>query len=434
MSARENNAVILGGARTPFAKAFGDFSRVPAKSLAASAIREAVARSGVDPRTVDAVILGNVCGPADAPNIARVAALLAGLDESVPAVTVNRNCASGLEAVAQAATLIRDGEAGVVVAGGAESMSAVPFLFRDSAKEKFLAARRAKTLGGRLAVLAGLRPSHLKPLAGLEAGLTDPCCGLSMGETAEILAAEYEISRDEQDQFALESHLRAAAAAKRLAEEITPVFVPRKKGAGKLVDADVGPRPGQTLKALAKLRPVFVRKGGTVTAGNASPITDGAAALVLASPEMAKAAAPAGGPLGRVRTWSTAALSPRRMGLGPAYSIPKVLKKAGLRLDEIDLVEINEAFAAQVIACQRALGSERFCRENLDLPSATGPVPGDRLNVNGGAIALGHPVGASGARLILALLMEMRRRSSSRGIASLCVGGGQGMAMIVESE
>ncbi len=423
--------VVVGGARTPFVKAFGLLSKTPARELAAVAIREAMARSGVGPRSVDAVVVGNVAGPADAPNIGRVAALFAGIDESVPAFTVNRNCASGLEAVAQAAALIRAGEAGIVVAAGAESMSSVPFLFRDEAKEIFLAARRAKSAARRLAALSRLRPRHLAPVAGLEAGLVDPCCGLSMGETAEILAAEFDVSREEQDRFALESHRRAVEAADRLAGEIAPLHVPGRTG--RLLAADVGPRAEQTMEALGRLRPAFDRRRGTITAGNASPITDGAAALVLAAPDRVGRASPDGGPLGRVRAWCAAALSPRRMGLGPAHAIPAVLAKAGMRIEEIDLVEINEAFAAQVIACQRALASERFCRDELGLDAAPGAVPEERLNVNGGAIALGHPVGASGARHVLTLLTEMRRRAVRTGLASLCVGGGQGMAMILEA-
>ncbi len=432
MSAPGVDALILAGARTPFVKAFGEFSRLPAKLLAAAAIQEAIQRSGLPPEEIDAVILGNVIGPADAPNIARVSALLAGLSESTPAFTVNRNCASGLEAVTQATALIRSGEAGAVVAGGVESMSAVPFFFTESAKAIFLASGRAKTLGQKLGTLARLRPRHFKPIAGLEVGLTDPCCGLNMGQTAEILADEWGISREEQDRFALESHRRAVAAAGKLAEETHPLFAPAGNGKGRLVHADVGPRAQQTLEALAKLRPVFDRKGGTITAGNASPITDGAAALVIASPEKAARASLPSGPLGRVRTWAVAALSPRRMGLGPAYAIPRALSKAGLELESIDLVEINEAFAAQVIACERALASESFCRETLGLDGPVGVIDRERLNVNGGAIALGHPVGASGARLVLTLLMEMRRRGTRLGLASLCVGGGQGQAAVLE--
>jgi acetyl-CoA C-acetyltransferase/acetyl-CoA acyltransferase len=427
--------LVLAGARTPFVRAFADLRRVPARVLAASAIREAVARSGLSPADVDAVVLGNVAGPADAPNIARVAALLAGLPESVPAVTVNRNCASGLEAIAQAASLIRSGEAGVVVAGGAESMSSIPLFFREEAREIFLAAARAKSSGTRLAAFARLRPRHFKPISGLEIGLTDPTCGLNMGETAEILAAEFGITREEQDQLALRSHRDAVAAAARHAEEITPIFSPGhgRGGVGSLVDADVGPRAAQTIEALLKLRPVFDRRGGTITAGNASPITDGAAAIVLASPDRALGASLPGGPLGSVRATAVAALSPRRMGLGPAYAIPLALQRAGVTLDAIDLFEINEAFAAQVIACLRALASESFCRETLGLPGALGVIPIRSLNVNGGALALGHPVGASGARLALTLLMEMRRRKARLGVASLCIGGGQGMAAVLES-
>lgn len=424
-------AIVLGGARTPFAKAFGVFSRVPAAELAAVAIREAVARSGIRTREVDAVILGNVAGPPDAPNIARVAALLAGLGKTVPALTVNRNCASGMEAVAQAASLIHGGHARVVVAGGAESMSSVPFLFRESAKEIFLAAQRAKTAGARLAALARLRPRHLSPVPGLKVGLRDPSCGLSMGETAEILAAHFRIDREEQDRFALESHRRAVEAAERLSGEIAPLHL--RGSGGRLVTSDVGPREGQSLEALSRLKPAFDRKRGTVTAGNSSPITDGAAALVLASPDRAAAAAPDGGPMGRVRAWSVAALAPRVMGLGPVHATAKLLEQEGLSLDGIDLVEINEAFAAQVLACQRAFASDEYFSSELGLPAAPGPVDPGKLNVNGGAVALGHPVGASGARLVLTLLREMRRRAVPRGMASLCVGGGQGMSMLLEA-
>jgi len=423
--------VVLAGARTPFVRAFAEFRKIPARILAATAIREAVARAGIPHAAVDAVVLGNVAGPADAGNIARVAAMLAGLPESIPAVTVNRNCASGLEAIAQAALLIRSGEAEVVVAGGAESMSSIPLFFREEAREIFLAAARAKSTGARLAAFARLRPGHMKPISGLEIGLTDPCCGLSMGETAEILAAEFDVSRDEQDHFALQSHRDAVAAMPRLAEEIVPLFAPGGRGGGAFHAADIGPRPQQTLEALLKLRPVFDRRSGTVTAGNASPITDGAAALVLASPGRARDLS--AGILGSIRATAVTGLSPRRMGLGPAYAIPLVLRKTGLGLADIDLFEINEAFAAQVVACRKALASDRFCRETLGLDAAVGEIERGRLNVNGGAVALGHPVGASGARLVLTLLMEMRRRKARRGLASLCIGGGQGMAAVVEA-
>jgi len=428
------SATIVAGARTPFVKAFGPASEIPVKVLAARAMREAIDRAGIPPDEVDAVVLGNVAGPPDAPNVARVAALLAGIPERAPALTVNRNCGSGLEAIVQAARLIAAGEAGVVVAGGAESMSLIPFLFGDEARRIFLAARRARGLGARLSRLARLRPRHLAPRHGLEIGLRDPACGLSMGETAEILAAEFGITREEQDFFALESHQRATAAQASLAEELAPL--PAFAGGGKrgsLILADVGPRPAQSLEALARLKPAFDRKAGTITAGNASPITDGAAAVVLAGPEALDRARPARGPLGRLVASATAGLSPRRMGLGPAYAIPRALAAAGWTLADVDLFEINEAFAAQVIACERALASAEFCREELGMDGPAGEIPRDRLNVNGGAIALGHPVGASGARLVLTLLHEMRRRGAKRGLASLCIGGGQGMAALLEA-
>ncbi len=401
-----------------------------AVSLGVAAVREALARSGLQPEDVDAVVLGNVGSPADASNVARVIAVTAGLPESAPAHTVNRNCASGMEAIAQAARMIETGQARVVVAGGVESMSNVPFLISDDLKDILTAASRAKGPGAKLAAWSRLRPRHLTPMPGLLAGLTDPLCGLSMGQTAEVLAAQFGITRDDQDKLALESHRRATAAASRLQEEMTPVF-PSSGRTVRGVHQDIGPRPQQTLEALARLRPVFDKARGTVTAGNSSPITDGAAAVVLVSADVAR---PDGtSPLVRVRATAAAGLSPRRMGLGPAYAVPKVLKEAGLQLSDMALVEINEAFAAQVLACAQALGSERFAREELGRDTPVGDLDPERTNVHGGAIALGHPVGASGARLVLTLAMEMRRRGAPFGLATLCVGGGQGMAMILEA-
>ena len=439
--------VIAGGARTPFAKAGGALRRLTARDLGVAAVREAVARSGFLPSEIDAVILGNVACPADAANISRVVALGAGLPESVPAHTVSRNCASGMEAVAQAAHLVATGQARVVVAGGVESMSNIPLLFSEEFKDILFDAMRAKSLGGRLAAYARLRPRHFKPIIGLEAGLTDPLCGLNMGQTAEVLAAEFGITREAQDRFALESHRRAVAAASKLREEMTPVFAPaggaRGNGAGSLrpLHDDVGPRANQTMEALARLKPYFDRARGTITAGNSSPVTDGAAAVVVAEEEKARAvlggtdSAQSGSvsPLARIRSWASAGLSPRRMGLGAAFAVPGALSKAGMVLSDMDLVEINEAFAAQVLACVEALASPAFARDELSLPAAVGDLPPDRTNVNGGAIALGHPVGASGARLLLALASEMRRRGAALGLATMCVGGGQGSAMILEA-
>ena len=424
-----SSPLIVAGARTPFAKAGDRLRRVTARQLGVAAVREAVARSGFIPDEIDAVVIGNVASPADASNIARVIAVEAGVPPRVPAHTVNRNCASGMEAVAQAARLVASGRARVVVAGGVESMSNIPLIFPEEFKDILMAAARSKSFAGRLAAWARLRPRHFKPIIGLEKGLTDPLIGLNMGQTAEILAAEFGIDREEQDHFALESHRRAAAAAGRHREEMTPVFLPPDMG--RALHEDVGPRPKQTIEALRKLKPWFDRVHGTVTPGNSSPITDGAAAVVIASEE---AVAGVGAtPLARLRAAVATGLSARRMGLGPAYAIPLALDEAGLTLGQIDLVEINEAFAAQVLACVRALSSARFAREELSRDAAVGALDPERTNVNGGAIALGHPVGASGARLVLTLAMEMRRRGAGLGLATLCVGGGQGSAVVLEA-
>jgi acetyl-CoA acetyltransferase family protein len=426
--------VIAGGARTPFAKAAGALRRMTARELGVVAAREAIARSGLLPAEIDTVIIGNVASPADASNIARVIAVQAGVPESAPAHTVNRNCASSLEAIAQAAHLVSTGEARVVLAGGVESMSNVPLLLPEELKDVLMAARRAKSLPARLAAWARLRPRHLKAVSGLEAGLSDPLCGLNMGQTAEVLAAEFGITRDEQDRFALESHRRATVAAGRLREEMAPVFAPGRRSDLKPLHEDVGPRANQTLEALGRLKPWFDPHRGTITAGNSSPITDGAAAVVVASEEALRELAGGGlRPLARIRSWASVGLSARRMGLGPAHAVPAALRRAGATLADIDLVEINEAFAAQVLACVKAMASAEFARRELGLDAAVGEVRPERTNVNGGAIALGHPVGASGARLVLTLAMEMRRRQASLGLATLCVGGGQGAAIVLES-
>jgi acetyl-CoA acetyltransferase family protein len=422
--------VVLGGVRTPFVKFNSDFRHVSAVELGRIAVREALERSEIDPEELDEVVVGNIAGPVDAANVARVIALQAKIPRRVPAFTVARNCASGLEAVVEAAYRIRSGDADLVVAAAVESMSRIPFVFSDEAQDIWTDAGRARTFGARLAAFARLRPRHFKPVIALQLGLTDPVSGLNMGQTAELLAQEFGISRIEQDQFALRSHQLAEAAWEqgRMQAEVVPVpIAPRYERAA---DFDNGIRKGQSLEALARLRPIFDRKFGTVTAGNSSQITDGAAALVLASGDKARALGIPG--LGRVRSWGFAGCDPSRMGLGPVLAAPIALKRAGgLTMARMDLVEINEAFAAQVLAVLAAFDSRRFCERNLGTGPIGAPDP-ERLNVNGGAIALGHPVGASGARLVLTLLKEMERRDVSLGLATLCVGGGQGAAMVLE--
>jgi len=413
---------ILGGARTPYSKMGTELARVSAVELGRAAGVEALARSGVAPEDVDQVIFGNIATPVDAANVARVIALRAGVPPERPAHSVSRNCASGIESVVQAARLIQTGEARVVLAGGVESMSQIPFLYREPAKAALAAVGTSRSSGQRLRSFLRIPFGQLlNPVVGLREGLTDPVCGLNMGETAEVLAREFGITRAEQDAFALRSHQRATEAerAGRLREEIVPVPIPPDYE--RLATRDNGVRESQTLEALAKLRPVFDRRYGTVTAGNASQITDGAAALVVAGSDYVDAHGLK--PLGRIAGWGVAGLEPERMGLGPSRSTPQALKRAGVSMKEIDLVEMNEAFAVQVLANLRAFAED----------PALGEIDPERLNVNGGAIALGHPVGSSGTRLILTLLLEMRRRGSHHGLATLCVGGGQGASAILEA-
>jgi acetyl-CoA C-acetyltransferase/acetyl-CoA acyltransferase len=413
---------IVEGVRTPFAKAFGALAGVSPQELGRVAVVDLFRRAGIRPDEVDQVVFGNVAPPADAANIARVIALNAGVPRDRIAHTVQRNCASGMEAITTAAQIIQLGEAKAVVAGGTESMSRIPLIYNPEATELYMRLGRAKTFWQRANALLSFRPRHFQPVAAVQQGLTDPVSGLIMGATAEVIARDFNITRDEQDRYALESHRRASDAQKRgvLAEEIVPVPP---------VTEDVGPRKDQTLQALAKLKPIF-QKDGTVTVGNSCMITDGAAALLVMNGEAARATGRR--PLGYVRGYAYAGLEPERMGLGPAFATAKLLDKIGWKLTDFDLIELNEAFAAVVLANQRAFASEQFARDRLGRSAALGTLDLAKTNVNGGAIALGHPVGVSGTRLVLTLLKELRRRGQRRGLATLCVGGGQGGAVAVE--
>ena len=381
-------AVIVSGARTAIGSFGGAFKDVSPIALASHVIEEAVRRAGIEKSEADEVIFGNVLQAGLGENPARQAAVRAGLPVSVPSHTVNKVCGSGLKAVALAAQAIASGDAEVLVAGGVESMSQSPFLLKS--------ARWGLRLGN-----AELLTCNLSG-------------GIHMGLTAENLAERYSISREDQDRFALESQRRAEDAIKscRFSQEITPFPVPQKKGEAVVVTHDEFPRFGLTLDTLARLKPAF-KKDGTVTAGNASGINDGAAALVVMSESGARKRGIE--PLARIRAYAAAGVEPQLMGLGPIPAVQKVLKKAGVSLGDIQLIELNEAFAAQSLAVIRELGLN---------PEIT--------NVNGGAIALGHPIGASGARVLVTLLHEMRRRDLHLGLAALCIGGGQGIAMIVE--
>ena len=419
--------VVVDGLRTPYSRAGTELKDVDAAALGRIVIGELLARTGFDPGAVDEVIVGNIAQPPDAVNVARVAALRAGVPQRIPAYTVNRLCGSGLQSIVDAHYRIAAGDAEAIVAGGVESMSNIPLLFSRESQEVFGGIFSARDLSGRVSAASRLRPRHFKPEIGLLLGLTDAVCGLNMGETAEVLAKEFGITREEQDAFSLRSHQRVTLARAKLAEEIVPVPIPPK-----FEDAatkDNGVRETQTMEALAKLKPYFDRRFGTVTAGNSSQITDGGAAVLLMSASAARSHGYA--PLGRIRGYAFCALEPERMGLGPAVAVPLALKRAGVSWRDVGLVEINEAFAAQVLACARVFPSAAWhAKYHTDGP--IGEIDWEKTNVNGGAIALGHPVGSSANRLVTTLLKEMRRRGTALGVATMCIGGGQGGAVVVE--
>jgi acetyl-CoA C-acetyltransferase/acetyl-CoA acyltransferase len=401
--------VIIDGVRTPFCKAGTELASLSADDLGRIAVDALLTRTGLDPALIDEVIFGCVCQPAEASNIARVIALRAGIPDSVPAVTVHRNCASGFESFTTAYERLASDRGSVFVVGGTESMSRVPMIFQNATARKFAELAKSKSTKEKLTALASFRVADFEPRATLMLGLTDPVCGLNMGETADLLAREDGITREQQDAFALQSHQRALAAEARLDEEICPIYLGSKP-----INRDNGPRAGSSMAALGALRPVF-EKYGSVTAGNSSQISDGAAALLVMSESRAKELGFK--PLGALTAYAYAGCDPAHMGLGPVAAIDRVAKKCQLTPADADIVEINEAFASQVLAVLSRVKPE---------------IPQDKLNVNGGAIALGHPVGATGARLILTSLKELARRNGKRALVSLCVGGGQGGAIWLE--
>jgi acetyl-CoA acetyltransferase family protein len=418
---------IVDGIRTPFAKAGTTFADTEAVDLGKTVVGLLVARTGIDPSKIEEVIIGCVAQPADSANVGRVVALRAGIPESVPAITVHRNCASGFEAVTQAAEKILAGRGDIFVVGGVESMSQIPLLYSHEAAKKFGAFARAKGLPKKLSVLSSFRPADFQPRIGLQLGLSDPVCGFNMGQTAEIVSRDFNITREEQDAFAMRSHRKAVAAREKLRQEITAVYLPKAKNVQAFMDQDNGPRENQTMEALGKLKPAFEPGTGTVTAGNSSQITDGAAALLLMTERALKQSGLS--PLGRLEGYAYAGLDPSRMGLGPVYAIHRAEQRTGLGLKDAEIIEINEAFAAQVIASQKAAKSDDYCRDHLQRETPLGEIPDEILNVNGGGIALGHPVGVTGSRLVLTALKELHRRKANRALVSLCVGGGQGGAL-----
>lgn len=426
----ERKLVIAEGVRTPFLKAGSDAKEMGAAELGRQVLQALFKLIPLDPAEVDEIIFGCVAQPFDAANVTRVAQINAGLPLSIPSYTVHRNCASSMQSVTNACEAILSGRAEVVIAGGMESLSSTPLVYNPKATAWFGKLQRAKTGGQRLGLmLKAPWGDFFKPRISLAEGLSDPTCGLGMGQTAELLANEFGLSRAQQDQFAVESHRKAALAqaAGRFDREIAPLFCPPSMAP---VAKDNGIRADSSVEKLAKLKTVFAREHGTVTAGNASQITDGAVALVVTTLQRAQAWGLK--PLAIIQGSAYAGLDPSRMGLGPVYSTGRLFKKLGLRMQDMDLVEINEAFAAQVLACLQAFASEEISTQRLGLEHAAGELDPAKLNVNGGAIALGHPVGSSGGRLLLTLAHELILKDRQRGLATLCVGGGQGAAFVLE--
>jgi len=424
--------VVVAGIRTPMGKMGGVLEGLSAVELGMHAVRELLARSPITRDDIDSVIIGNVIQPAEAANISRVISLQAGVPRRVPAHTVHRNCASGMQAVTDAAEKILSGRAEVVVAGGVESMTHAPLLFHDKFRAALANLQRARALPDKAKAALGVLKAPWKPRIGLMEGLTDPVVQLNMGQTAEVLAREFAISRKEQDEFSVQSHNRAETAWEDewYNEEVMHLFAPPRYTP---VHRDEGIRNGQNMEALSKLRPVFEKPLGSVTAGNSSQITDGAAMLLLTHRSKAEAE---GWPiLGYLYDWAYSGCDPERMGLGPVFSSHEVLSRYGLSTKDMARVEINEAFAAQVLACLKAMDSKQFGAKKLGVDAAIGAPDMERLNVHGGAVALGHPVGMSGARLILTLLRQLKHDTGGGlGLATLCIGGGQGGAVLLGSE
>jgi acetyl-CoA acyltransferase len=426
----QGRVAIVDGCRTPFVKSGTDFQGMDVIDLASIAAAELLARLAIDPNAIDLSVFGVVVSALHAPNLGREVVFRTSLPWNIPGVTVNLACASSTRAMTFGAEAILTGEAEVVLAGGAESLSNVPIQFSRKAAKIFMELSRAKTLPQKVGILAKLRPVDLAPVAPAIAEYTT---GQSMGESAEKMAKENDISRLAQDEIALLSHHRAAAATEdgRLTAQIAPAFPPPRYD--KAVTRDNGIRADSSLEALAKLKPVFDKRYGSLTAGNSSPLTDGGSAVLLMSEEKAKALGYK--PLGYIRSYAFTALNPGDQLLqGPAYAAPAALDAAGLKLGDVDLVEMHEAFAAQILSNMKAFASKKFAERELGRSAPLGVIDFERFNVTGGSIAIGHPFGATGARVATQLLCELRRRGQNLGLLTICAAGGVGFAMVVERE
>ncbi|MBD3610234.1 MAG: acetyl-CoA C-acetyltransferase [Gammaproteobacteria bacterium] len=420
---------IVDGNRTPQLKARGRPGPFTASDLATLAGRRLLARQPFEATELDEVVLGCVMPGPDEANIGRVVALRLGCGDKVTAWTVQRNCASGMQSIDSGARNIALGRADLVMAGGTESMSHAPVLLDDQMIIWLGEWAKARSVVARARALAKLRPKHFRIIIGLLRGLTDPIVGLSMGQTTENLAYRFNITREEMDAYAMQSHHRLAAALKNgHLEELEVIY----DHLGKFYDHDDGMRADSDMAGLAKLKPVFDRPYGLVTAGNSAQITDGAAWTLLASEQaVEKYNLPV---LGRIVDSQWAGLDPAQMGLGPVHAMSPIMQRHKLSLDDVDYFEINEAFAGQVLACRKAWNDKDYCKDELGMKGVVGEIDINRLNIDGGGVSLGHPVGTSGTRITLHLLNVLKRNNAKRGIASLCIGGGQGGALLVERE
>jgi acetyl-CoA C-acetyltransferase len=417
---------IVDGSRTPFlkAKGIGPFS---GSDLAVAAGLPLLNRQPFSPTELDEVIIGSAMPGPDEANIARVVALRLGCGERMPAFTVMRNCASGMQALDNAAMQIASGRSNLVLAGGTDAMSHAPLLFNQKMAAWLASWFAAKTMAQRAVLMTRFRPSFFAPVIALLRGLTDPIVGLNMGQTAEKVAYRFHITREQMDSFASESHQRLALAyTEGRMEEVTPII----DNKGRVYPQDDGVRPDSSGEKLAKLKPYFDKKYGMVTPGNSSQVTDGACLLLLASADaIKKHDLPV---LGRIIDSEWAALDPSQMGIGPVHAATPIMQRHGLKPADLDCWEINEAFAAQVLGCLAAWNDEDYCRTQLGLKRALGAPSLDKLNMDGGAIAAGHPIGASGARIVLHVLQSLKYRNGKQGMAAICIGGGQGGAMYLE--
>lgn len=423
----EDRVVVVNGARTPFVRARTVFQKMPPSALGGVVLRETVARTGIDPKLIDEVYFGIVSGPANGPNVSREALFDSGLPSHIPATTVNRYCASSAEAAAGIIGKIMAGQIDIGIAGGVESISSIRAIFSQEATDYFQDFARAKTTGQKIEFVSKFRPTLLAPQA---PGIKEPTTGLTMGQSADLMAREYKVGREEQDHYAVESHKKAHAAWEQgfYQSHVVPVAT----SDGKVIDRDTDVRGDSSVEKLSTLRPVFY-KDGTITAGNASPLTDGASAILLMKESKAKELGLK--PLGTIRSIANAAVDIKKEALliGPVHAFPRALKKAGIQFKDLDLIEIHEAFAAQVLATIKAVGSKQWAKEKMGLDQAIGEINPATLNINGGSIPLGHPFGATGGRMILQTLMQLREKNKNLGLISICAAGGMGEVLVVEA-